>query len=80
MLRLSVQRLFGWLKQVSKTVLNKLHAEINVFRNTIKMAGRRESKEVTGRKQSAKRRQWAGRLITDRARNKNNIGKSGYLR
>jgi len=67
-LRLRVKRLFGWLKKVSKTVLNKLHAKVDVFRSSVKMAGRREGEGLTGRKQSAKRRQRAGRLITDRAR------------
>ena len=65
-----------WLKKVYKAVLNELKSDIYVFRSAIKVVRRRESKRVTGSKQNAKRSQWAGRLITDRARYKNNVGKS----
>ena len=64
-------------KEASKPNLNEAKTEVNVLRDQIKVAGRGKRKRVTGGEQSAKRSQRAGALIPDRARNKNNVGKSG---
>ena len=75
-LRLRGRQLLGGLKKVNQTMLNELKADINVFGSAIEMVRRWENDRTTGSKQHAKRSQWAGRLIIDRARYKNNVGKS----
>ena len=57
-------------------MLDELTTDINVFGGAIEMVRRWENDRATGSKQHAKRSQWAGRLITDRARYKDNVGKS----
>ena len=67
----------GGVEQVNQSMLNELEANVNVFSSAIEMVRRWEGDRATGSKQHAKRSQRAGRLITDRARDKNNVGKSG---
>ena len=57
-------------------MLHKLKTDIDVLGGAIEMVRRCEGEGATGSKQHAKRSQGAGRLITDRARYKNNVGKS----
>ena len=59
-------------------MLNTVKAEIDMFRNAIEII-RGGSDEATGSKQNAKRSQKAGRLIVDRARQENNVGKISGL-
>ena len=58
-------------------MLDELETNINVFCSAIELVRRWGNDRATGSKQDAKRSQWAGRLITDRARDKNNVGRSG---
>ena len=76
MLCLSGRQLWGG-KEVYQSVLNKLGANVDMLSDAIQVTRRWENNRATGSKQNAKRSQRAGRLMANRARNKNNAGKSG---
>jgi hypothetical protein len=60
-------------------MLHTMKTDVDMFGGTIKIVRRWEGDEATGSKQSAKRSQWAGRLIVNRTRQENDVGKSSDL-
>ena len=57
---------------------HKLKTDVDMLGGAIEMVRRWEGDGATGNKQNAKRSQWTGRLIIDRARQENNVKESRY--
>ena len=72
--------LLGRIEQINALVLNNLKSNLNMLSGSDKVDMGRERERATGSKQSAKRRQRAGGVKSERARGQNDIRQAGKFR